>query len=115
MALFNQVTDFGSLYQAYRAAARGKHDRREVLQHDYHAEKILWRLKANLESGRYKHGSYRTFTVREPKFRDVAASPFTDRIVHHAVVHAIEPLFDAALYTTPNIRLLCLPYGKGNA
>lgn len=54
MTLFDQVTDFGNLYRSYKAAARGKHDRVVVLRHDYHIEKILWRLKTDLESGRRK-------------------------------------------------------------
>jgi retron-type reverse transcriptase len=32
--------------------------------------------------------------VYEPKRRDVSAAPFTDRIVHHAIVRQIEPLFE---------------------
>jgi retron-type reverse transcriptase len=32
--------------------------------------------------------------VHDPKTRDVAAAPFTDRIVHHALVRQIEPLFE---------------------
>lgn len=91
---FAQITSFVSLYKAYKAAARGKHARASVLRHDLHAEKILLRLQADLRSGRYRHGRYNQFTVQDPKPRDVNAAPFTDRIVHHAVVDHIEPLFD---------------------
>ena len=77
-----------------KAAARGKHDRAEVLRHDLHAEKILWRLQRQLRDGSYRHGEYRTFKVYDPKQRDVSAAPFTDRIVHHALVAHIEPLFE---------------------
>ncbi|HVV25845.1 MAG TPA: hypothetical protein VHC21_02335 [Candidatus Saccharimonadales bacterium] len=93
-ALFDQVTDFGNLYAAYREAARGKHDRAAVLRHDLHAEKILWRLRWQLRAGRYRHGGYYRFRVFDPKPRDVAAAHFTDRVVHHAVVRVIEPLFE---------------------
>jgi RNA-directed DNA polymerase len=93
---FEQITDFNNLYAAYKAAAYGKHDRAEVLRHDLHAEKILWQLKTSLENGTYRHGKYRTFRVYDPKQRDVAAAPFTDRIVHHAIVRVIEPLFERA-------------------
>lgn len=93
-ALFERITDFGNLYRAYRAASRAKHDRISVLRHDLHVEKILLRLQWELRNGRYHHGTYRSFTVREPKSRDVNAAPFTDRIVHHALVRQIEPMFD---------------------
>lgn len=94
LSLFDQIISFDNLYAAYKAAARGKHDRREVLRHDYHAEKILWRLQWELKNGRYRHGPYHHFVVVDPKARDVHAAPFTDRIVHHAVVRKIEPMFE---------------------
>lgn len=94
MTLFDQITDWNNLYAAYKGAAAGKHDRVEVLRHDLHCEKILWQLKRQLEDDSYRHGKYRTFQVNDPKPRDVAAAPFTDRIVHHALVRVIEPLFE---------------------
>ena len=94
LGLYDRITDFGNLYAAYKAASAGKHDRAATLRHDLHAEKILWRLQWDLRQGTYRHGGYRTFTVWEPKPRDVAAAPFTDRIVHHALVQQIEPLFE---------------------
>jgi RNA-directed DNA polymerase len=94
LGLYDRVTDFGNLYAAYKAAAAGKHDRLATLRHDLHAEKILWRLRWDLRSGSYRHGGYNYFTVRDPKARAIAAAPFTDRIVHHALVRQIEPLFE---------------------
>lgn len=94
MNLFDQITDFNNFYAAYKAAAAGKHDRAEILRHDLHAEKILWRLRRQLRDGSYRHGKYRSFKVYDPKQRDVAAAPFSDRIVHHAIVRVIEPLFE---------------------
>ncbi len=43
----------------------------------------------------YQTGEYRTFYVYEPKKRLVAALPFRDRVVHHALCNVIEPIFDA--------------------
>lgn len=94
MTLFDRITDFNNLYTAYKAAAQGKHDRAEILRHDLHCEKILWRLRAQLLDGSYRHGTYRTFQVYDPKVRDVSAAPFSDRVVHHALVRQIEPLFE---------------------
>lgn len=94
MSLFDQIIDFNNLYASYKRAAQGKHDRLEVLRHDLHAEKILWRLQRQLRDGSYRHGKYRTFKIYDPKERDVSAAPFTDRIVHHALVSQIEPLFE---------------------
>jgi retron-type reverse transcriptase len=32
--------------------------------------------------------------VRDPKRRVVSAAPFRDRVVHHALIHVISPLFE---------------------
>jgi RNA-directed DNA polymerase len=47
-----------------------------------------------LETRTYQPGSYRSFYVRDSKRRLVSAAPFRDRVVHHALVGVIEPLFE---------------------
>ena len=93
-ASFEKITSFPNLYRAYKEAARAKHGRASVLRHDLHAESILLKLQWELQNGRYRHGKYNRFTITDPKPREVNAAPFTDRIVHHAIVRQIEPLFD---------------------
>ena len=39
-------------------------------------------------------GKYTYFDIHEPKLRRVAAAPFRDRVVHHALVRVLEPIFD---------------------
>lgn len=36
----------------------------------------------------------RTFTIQEPKPRRISAAPFRDRVAHHALTRAIEPVFE---------------------
>jgi len=36
----------------------------------------------------------KTFILRDPKTRKISKSDFRDRIVHHALVFVIEPIFD---------------------
>jgi retron-type reverse transcriptase len=45
----------------------------------------------------YRTGHYHEFHVYEPKKRLVAALPFKDRIVQHAICNVIEPLFEAKM------------------
>jgi RNA-directed DNA polymerase len=51
-------------------------------------------LREQLLSGEYQHGGYHYFEIHEPKRRTVAAADFRDRVVHHAVIRVIEPLFE---------------------
>lgn len=92
--LFPQVYDFEALHSAYLRARAGKRDRQEVQRFEQDLEGNLIALQNELIWGQYKSGAYRTFYVHEPKQRLVAALPFRDRVVQHALVAAIEPLWE---------------------
>lgn len=51
-------------------------------------------LRRDLLDGTYRPGPYRSFEVHEPKRRLVSAAPFRDRVVHHALVGVLEPVFE---------------------
>jgi retron-type reverse transcriptase len=42
-------------------------------------------------------GAYRNFTIHDPKKRIISAAPFVDRVVHHAVVNVLEPIYERQL------------------
>jgi len=52
-------------------------------------------LRQELATRTYRPGPYRSFYVRDSKRRLISAAPFRDRVVHHALVNVIEPLFEA--------------------
>ena len=54
----------------------------------------LLEIKLALETGTWQPGDHRQFFVYDPKFRSIAAPPFADRVVHHAICTIIEPLFE---------------------
>jgi len=92
--LWPRVVAFDNLYLAYRAARLGKADRPSVGRFALNLERELLALQAELESGEYQPGPYRLFTVYERKPRLIAAAPFRDRVVHHALMRVIEPPLD---------------------
>lgn len=57
-------------------------------------EDRLFDLHDRLVCGEWGHGSYETFAVCDPKPRLIHKASVEDRVVHHAVVRTIEPLFD---------------------
>ena len=79
---------------AYRKARRGKGQRLEVAAFGLNLERELLTLQRELKSGDYRPGPYRLFTIYERKPRLIAAAPFRDRVVHHAVMNVIEPPLD---------------------
>lgn len=92
--IYPEIYSFEALHAAYIRARRGKRDRREVQQFELDLEGNLIQLQNELIWGMYKTGRYRTFEVYEPKQRTVAALPFRDRVVQHALVAAIEPIWE---------------------
>lgn len=42
----------------------------------------------------YQPGSYTHFLIHDPKTRLISAAPFRDRVVHHALIDVIEPIFE---------------------
>jgi len=94
--LFPQICSFESLYQAYRRARRGKRDRLAVTNFELNLESELLALQTELRTQTYQPGAYHNFIIHEPKQRLVSAAPFRDRVVHHALCQAIEPIWEAS-------------------
>lgn len=51
-------------------------------------------LKKELENEIYKPSKLKKFTIRDPKTRVIRKSIFKDRIVHHAIVNILEPIYE---------------------
>ncbi|MBL7802273.1 MAG: group II intron reverse transcriptase domain-containing protein [Saprospiraceae bacterium] len=47
-----------------------------------------------MKSKSYLPGAYTTFLIHDPKQRMISTAPFRDRVVHHALVNVIEPIFE---------------------
>jgi retron-type reverse transcriptase len=93
--LFEQVCSFENLHAAAYAALRGKRGKKPAAAFFANLEEELVALRFELLDGTYRHGDYHYFQIHEPKERRVAAAPFRDRVVHHAIVRVVEPLFEA--------------------
>lgn len=84
-----------NLWLAFHKAARGKRSKRSAAAFDYQVADHLLELHDELSRKSYRPGPYIHFTINEPKRRKISASPFRDRVVHHALCNVIEPLFEA--------------------
>ncbi len=92
--LFKEVCSIENLYKAYLKAKKGKNESLEVLRFTFNLEEELINLHKDLKAQEYKTGKYRNFIIFEPKERKISALPFRDRVVHHSVYSAIEPVFE---------------------
>jgi len=92
--LFPQIYDFEALHAAYLRARAGKRKSLEVQRFELDLDGNLIALQNELMWDQYKIGSYYQFSVFEPKERQVAALPFRDRVVQHALMAVIEPIWE---------------------
>lgn len=92
--LWDEVTSFQNIYNAYIRARKNKRFQNEILQFGNKLEENIITLQNKLMQKTWKPSRYRQFYVYEPKKRLISAPAFSDRVVHHAVVSVIEPLFE---------------------
>jgi retron-type reverse transcriptase len=92
--LYPQIVSFENLYLAYREAARGKRGQPNVAAFELNLEANLFHLQEELETKTYRPDAYDSFRIRDPKPRLISAALFRDRVVHHALVRVIEPIFE---------------------
>lgn len=52
-------------------------------------------MQRELAAGTWRPGPHRSFYIREHKKRLVTAVPFSDRVVHHALLNVLEPVFES--------------------
>ncbi len=108
--LFDQWAAFAPLCAAARRAVRGKRGQWVPAAFVANLERECLRLEHELRSGAWRPGGYVTFRVRDPKPRFISAAPFRDRVVHHALCAAIEPVFDRSFVAVSYANRL----GKGS-
>jgi RNA-directed DNA polymerase len=92
--LWDEITSFENLLLAARKAQRGKRFRPNVLEFNDRLESNLLVLQSQLRNQTYEPGGYRTFEIFEPKPRIIAAAPYIDRVIHHALCNVIVPIFE---------------------
>ena len=92
--LYNDITSFENLLSAAQKAQRGKRFKESTARFNLNLEKELFALQRDLQAQTYSHGRYRDFIVYDSKKRLISASPYRDRVVHHALCNIIEPIFD---------------------
>ncbi|MFH1311044.1 MAG: reverse transcriptase domain-containing protein [Nanoarchaeota archaeon] len=92
--LYPEIYSIKNLVLAWRKARKGKTQKDDVIEFE---EKLVTNLRAlhnELKFQTYEPLPLKTFILRDPKSRKISKSDFRDRIVHHALVRVIEPIFD---------------------
>ena len=92
--LYKQLCSIENLESAYNKAKKRKSEKWYVIEFEKNLEENLKTLKYELETLTYQPRLLKRFIIRDPKTRTIHASAFRDRIVYHALVNILEPIFD---------------------
>lgn len=92
--LFDQVASFENLYFAWKKARQGTGWNDDTYYFNFHLEHQLFKLQQQIKSETYQPGHYQYFNILDPKPRVIAVAPFVDRVVHHALVQFLMPVFE---------------------
>lgn len=82
------------LFQAYYDARKNKRNSRSALAFELEYEKNLLQLYDEISSRSYQPSAYSAFIVEKPVKREIFASEFRDRVVHHLIFNYLNPIFD---------------------
>lgn len=82
------------LFQAYFNARKNKRNTVSALEFELNYEKEIIKLYQELKDGSYKISKSIIFIIFDPVQREIVASSFRDRVVHHLIYNYINPIFE---------------------
>ena len=82
------------ILEAYFDCRRGKRQTASAIVYEMNYESNLIALRDRINTRTYQPGKSICFVVTRPRYREVFAASFEDRIVHHYIALRLEPLFE---------------------
>ncbi len=108
--LYLEVYNISNLIIAWKKARKGKTKKKYVIEFEKDLLENLLQLQKELIEQTYSPLPLKTFILHDPKTRKISKSAFRDRVIHHALIIIIEPIFDKTfIYDSCANRI-----GKGN-
>jgi len=88
------IFSLANLHRQYLRCRRNKRTTHNALRFDARLEEHLLRLHEELAGRTYRPSRSVCFVVKQPKYREIFAADFRDRVVHHALVSALERVWE---------------------
>lgn len=92
--LFARIIDPENLFRAFFAFRNGKSRKRDVAEFEVDLERNIFELHHELKTRSYRHGSYESFFITDPKQRHIHKATVRDRVVHHAIHAVVNPCLE---------------------
>lgn len=93
--IYDQLCSIDNLLLADSIARRGKSKQTGVIEFDKNYEQNIADIYRELVTKTYKTSPYKQRTIMERKERVISILPYRDRIVQHAIMNVLEPMFVA--------------------
>lgn len=92
--IFNDIISLENLFTSWEEFKQGKENKSDIQEFAFNLEDNIFALHQELRDGIYRHGPYQSFCIKDPKLRHIHKACVRDRVVHHAIVRILEPIFD---------------------
>jgi len=91
--LYDQVISIDNILLADSIARNGKKKQYGIKVFDRNFEQNIADIYRELATNTYRTSAYKTRVIRERKERTVSILPYRDRVVQHAIMNVLEPMF----------------------
>jgi retron-type reverse transcriptase len=95
--LYEQICTKENICKAYHKARLGKRKKFYVRKFEADVDANIKRLHQELKDETWMPLPYKEFIAYEPKERLIRAPQFRDRIIHHALIRVLQPIYDKIL------------------
>ena len=92
--LYGQICTKENICKAYRKARLGKRNKFYVRKFELNVHNNIEELHQELMDETWMPLPYKQFIAYEPKERLIRAPQFRDRVVHHALVQVLKPIYE---------------------
>lgn len=92
--LYSRLCTYDNLFLAYKKAKKGKSKKSYVIEFEKNLQANLLELQKELIEKIYTPMPIKTLIIRDPKTRKIGIANFRDRIVHHAIVNILNPIYE---------------------
>jgi len=92
--LFERIISLENLFSAWNEFRLGKEGKLDVQEFGLDLEDNIFELHNDLRNNSYIHSPYKSFYLHDPKLRHIFKARVRDRILHHAIVKIIGPIFE---------------------
>jgi len=100
VSLYKEITSTRNLFQAWKEFRKGKGNKKDVFEFEYHLEQNIFQLHRDLRDKKYEHGPYKSFYITDPKRRHIHKALVRDRVIHHAIYKTLYPIFNPTFIAT---------------